>query len=48
MYGKMQEPGLIEIIPLICTLSMYSQYAVLLILDTLKVYRWEWLQWLTA
>ena len=29
MYGKMQEPGLIEIIPLICTLATQGQYLVL-------------------
>ena len=29
MYGKMQEFGLTEIIPLMCTLAMCSQYPVL-------------------
>ena len=28
MLGKMQEPGLTEIIPLICTLNIWGQYPV--------------------
>ena len=30
MYGRMQETGLTEIIPLICTLTIWSQYPVFL------------------
>ena len=30
MYGKTQEPGLIEIIPLICTLTIWGHYPVFL------------------
>ena len=30
MYGKMQVPGLIEIIPLICTLTIWGHYTVFL------------------
>lgn len=29
MYGKMQESGLTEIIPLICTSALWGQYPVL-------------------
>ena len=29
MFGKMQESGLTEIIPLMCTLAIYGQYLVL-------------------
>ena len=28
MYGKMQEPGLTEIIPLICASALWGQYPV--------------------
>ena len=43
----MQESGLIEIIPLICTLSRVSTLFVLL-LSPLRVHHWGWLQWLRA
>ena len=38
MYGKMQESGFIEIIPLICTLAIKDQYPVFSILNSLKVH----------
>ena len=44
MYGKMQESGLTEIIPLICTSAIWVHILCLLILRFLKLHRWEWLQ----
>ena len=38
MYGKMQESGLTEIIPLICISDIWGQYPVLLILSILRVH----------
>ena len=47
MYGKMQEPGLIEIIPLICILTIDGQYLVLLHPEFLSgcTVGWGQLQW---
>ena len=43
MYGKMQESGLTEIIPLICTSAIWGQYPVFHILSFLRAHGREWL-----
>ena len=48
MYGKMQESGLTEIIPLMCTSALGDQYPMLLILSLPRVHGQGWLQQLTA
>ena len=34
LYGRMQESGLIDIIPLVCTLTIYGQYPAFLHLES--------------
>lgn len=43
LHGKVQEPGLVEIIPLIWTSTIYGQYPVLYHPEPLKVHYWGWL-----
>lgn len=44
MDGMIQECGLTEILPLICTSSIWGQYPCFRILSFFRAHLWEWLQ----
>lgn len=43
MHGKVQESGLTEIMPLICTSAIWDSILCFLILSFLKLHCWMWL-----
>ena len=47
-HGLIQESGPIEIIPLICILTIWGQYPDFLHPESTQVHIWGWLQWLSV